>query len=178
MCWGSLNLGHEKSPFGNSHVEWYSDHQWLHVQMGCIEKESRSSHVFLNQFDLNLFMIATENSSIFRLLTKESMLLTSTTLNKIVRMWWIPRGFCILESKSLKVSCNVLGLEDFLTLGCWILLWPWLRLVGLLYVGETRQTLQSRMSQHRYDAKDPKYRILYNHFNQPGHDRCLTMKVW
>jgi hypothetical protein len=30
---------------------------------------------------------------------------------------------------------------------------------------------------HRYDAKDPKYRILYNHFNQPGHDRCLTMKV-
>jgi hypothetical protein len=28
-----------------------------------------------------------------------------------------------------------------------------------------------------YDAKDPKYRILYNHFNQPGHDRCLTMKV-
>jgi hypothetical protein len=33
------------------------------------------------------------------------------------------------------------------------------------------------MNQHRYDAKDPKYRILYNHFNQPGHDRCLTMKV-
>ena len=33
------------------------------------------------------------------------------------------------------------------------------------------------MSQHRYDAKDPKYRILYNHFNQPDHDRCLTMKV-
>ena len=31
--------------------------------------------------------------------------------------------------------------------------------------------------QHRYDAKDPKYRILYNHFNQPGPDRCLTMKV-
>ena len=44
-------------------------------------------------------------------------------------MWWIPRGFCILESKSLKVSCSVLGLEDFLTFGCWILLWPWLRLV-------------------------------------------------
>jgi hypothetical protein len=33
------------------------------------------------------------------------------------------------------------------------------------------------MSQHRYDAKDPKYRILYDHLNQPGHDRCLTMKV-
>ena len=32
--------------------------------------------VFSNQFDLNLFMITTENSSIFRLLTKESMLLT------------------------------------------------------------------------------------------------------
>jgi hypothetical protein len=30
----------------------------------------------------------------------------------------IPRGFCILESKSLKVSCNVLGLEAFLTFGC------------------------------------------------------------
>jgi hypothetical protein len=43
-------------------------------------------------------------------------------------------------------------------------------LCGLLYVGETRQTLRNRMSQHRYDAKDPKYRILYNHFNQPGHD--------
>jgi hypothetical protein len=43
-------------------------------------------------------------------------------------------------------------------------------LCGLLYVGESRQTLRSRMSQHRYDAKDPKYRILYNHFNQPGHD--------
>jgi hypothetical protein len=26
-------------------------------------------------------------------------------------------------------------------------------LCGLLYVGETRQTLPSRMSQHRYDAK-------------------------
>jgi hypothetical protein len=39
--------------------------------------------VFLNQFDLNLFMITTENSSIFRLLTKESMLLTSATLNDI-----------------------------------------------------------------------------------------------
>jgi hypothetical protein len=36
-------------------------------------------YVFLNQFDLNLFMIATENSSIFRLLTKESMLLTSAS---------------------------------------------------------------------------------------------------
>ena len=50
-------------------------------------------------------------------------------------------------------------------------------LCGLLYVGETRQALRSRMSQHRYDARDPKYRILYNHFNQPGHDRCLMMKV-
>ena len=47
-------------------------------------------------------------------------------------------------------------------------------LCGLLYVGETRQTLRSRMNQHRYDARDPKYRILYNHFS---HDRCLTMKV-
>ena len=35
--------------------------------------------VFSNQFDLNLFMITTENSCIFRLLTKESMLLTSAT---------------------------------------------------------------------------------------------------
>ena len=35
--------------------------------------------VFLNQFDLNLFMITKENVSIFRLLTKESMLLTSAT---------------------------------------------------------------------------------------------------
>ena len=52
--------------------------------------------------------------------------------NKIVRMWWIPRGFCILESKSLKVSCNGLGLEDFLTFRCWILLWPWLRLLSLV----------------------------------------------
>ena len=35
--------------------------------------------VFSNQFDLNLFMVTTENSSMFRLLTKESMLLTSAT---------------------------------------------------------------------------------------------------
>ena len=34
-------------------------------------------------------------------------------------------------------------------------------LCGLLYVGETRQTLRSRMNQHRYDARDPKYRILH-----------------
>jgi hypothetical protein len=44
-------------------------------------------------------------------------------------MWWIPRVFCILESKSLKINCNVHGLEDFLTFECWILLWSWLRLV-------------------------------------------------
>jgi hypothetical protein len=41
----------------------------------------------------------------------------------------------------------------------------------LPYVGETRQELGSRMSQHRYDTRDPKYRMLYDHFNQPGHDR-------
>jgi hypothetical protein len=35
--------------------------------------------IFSNQFDLNLFMKTTEISSIFRLLTKESMLLTSAT---------------------------------------------------------------------------------------------------
>ena len=35
--------------------------------------------VFSNQFDLNLFMTTTENSSIFRLQTKESMILTSAT---------------------------------------------------------------------------------------------------
>ena len=46
-----------------------------------------------------------------------------------------------------------------------------------MHVGETRQTLRSRMNQHRYDARNPKYKIFYNHFNQPGHDRCLTMKV-
>jgi hypothetical protein len=33
------------------------------------------------------------------------------------------------------------------------------------------------MSQHRYDANDPLYMIEYNHFNQPGHNRCLTMKL-
>jgi hypothetical protein len=48
---------------------------------------------------------------------------------------------------------------------------------GLLYVDETRQTLRSRMNKHRYDANDPQCRIVYNHFHQPGHDRCLTMKV-
>jgi hypothetical protein len=36
--------------------------------------------VFLNQFDLNLFMITAENSSIFRLLTKESMLLQEVSV--------------------------------------------------------------------------------------------------
>jgi hypothetical protein len=59
-------------------------------------------------------MKTTENFSIFRLLTKESMLLTSATFLIEKR----PRDFCILESKSLKVSCNVLGLEAFLTFGC------------------------------------------------------------
>jgi hypothetical protein len=39
------------------------------------------------------------------------------------------RFLYIRENKSLKVSCNVLGLEDFLTLRCWILLWQSLRLV-------------------------------------------------
>ena len=47
----------------------------------------------------------------------------------------------------------------------------------VLYVGESRQALRSRMSQHRHHARNPKYRILYNHFNQPCHDHCLTMKV-
>ena len=50
-------------------------------------------------------------------------------------------------------------------------------LCGLLYVGETRQTLRSRMNKHRYDTKDPQYRMLYNHFNQPDHDPALSMKV-
>jgi hypothetical protein len=45
------------------------------------------------------------------------------------------------------------------------------------YAGETRQTLRSRMNKHRYDANDLQYGILYNHFNQPGHYRCLTMIV-
>ena len=35
--------------------------------------------LFSDQFDLNFFMKATANSSLFRLLTKESMLLTSAT---------------------------------------------------------------------------------------------------
>ena len=39
-------------------------------------------------------------------------------------------------------------------------------LCELLYVGETRQTLRCRMNQHRYDTRDPIYRISYNHFNQ------------
>ena len=50
-------------------------------------------------------------------------------------------------------------------------------LCGHFYAGETRQTLRSRMNKHRYDANNPQYRILHNHFNQPGHDRCLTMIV-
>jgi hypothetical protein len=33
-----------RNHLSETHVEWYSDHQWLHVQMGCIEKESGSSH--------------------------------------------------------------------------------------------------------------------------------------
>ena len=50
-------------------------------------------------------------------------------------------------------------------------------LCGLIYVGETEQTLRSRMNTHRYDSKNTQYRALYNHFNQPGHDQCLNMKV-
>jgi hypothetical protein len=46
-----------------------------------ITSDYMSSWVVLKRrvFDLNLFLITTENSSIFRLLTKESMLLTSAT---------------------------------------------------------------------------------------------------
>jgi hypothetical protein len=49
-------------------------------------------------------------------------------------------------------------------------------ILQLVMHGEESQ-VPGDLSQHRYDAKDPKYRILYNHFNQPSHDRCLTMKV-
>ena len=50
----------------------------VHELQNMINVVNVCPFVFLNQFDLNLFMI-TENSSIFRLLTKESMLLTSAT---------------------------------------------------------------------------------------------------
>ena len=69
-------------------------------------------------------------------------------------MWWIPRGFCILESKSLKVSCNVLGLEAFLTFRCWILVWPWLRLV----LGIVLKRLITLISLHPGLDKFPKQR--------------------
>jgi hypothetical protein len=44
-----------------------------------VENFTANAFVFSNQFDLNLFTKTTENSSIFRLLRKESMLLTLAT---------------------------------------------------------------------------------------------------
>jgi hypothetical protein len=61
--WNSIKKAH--------HVDFVADYLVLYVTW--------RPFVFLNQFDLNLFMITTEKSSIFRLLTKESMLLTSAT---------------------------------------------------------------------------------------------------
>jgi hypothetical protein len=46
-------------------------------------------------------------------------------------------------------------------------------LCGLLYVGETRQTLRSRMSQHRYDAKDLE-RLITLISLHPGLDKFPT----
>ena len=31
------------------------------------------------------------------------------------------------------------------------------------------------MNTHSYDAKNPEYRALYNHFDQQSHDQCLNM---
>lgn len=50
-------------------------------------------------------------------------------------------------------------------------------LCGLIYVGETWHTLRKRMNQPRYANKDPQYRVLYTHFNQPNNDPSLSMKV-
>ena len=79
-----LGIHHIRTILFSLTVNYLKDLRDFGLDKGGVDPFLRSTYclvlyVFLNQFDLNLFMITTENSSIFRLLTKESMLLTSAS---------------------------------------------------------------------------------------------------
>jgi hypothetical protein len=83
-------------------------------------------------------------------------------------------------------TVHSVGLEDFLTLGCWILLWPWLRLVlGIVlkrFITFWFRCIQDLtnfpllsclISRRQANGK-------YSHFSiitRTVHSVCLTMKV-
>ena len=85
-----LGIHHIRTILFTLHVNYLKDLRDFGLDKGDVDPFSPkyrwssiicdvASFVFLNKFDLNLFMITTENFSIFRLLTKESMLLTPAT---------------------------------------------------------------------------------------------------
>ena len=49
-------------------------------------------------------------------------------------------------------------------------------LCGLIYVGETKGSLNKRMSGHRFEINNGGHQLLYKHFNSPDHS-ILSMKV-
>ena len=49
-------------------------------------------------------------------------------------------------------------------------------LFGLIYVGETKGRLRSRLNGHRFQINHGGYQLLYRHFNLPDHS-ILSMKV-
>ena len=49
-------------------------------------------------------------------------------------------------------------------------------LCGLIYVGETKGRLNTRMNGHRFEINNGGNQLLYQHFNQPDHS-VLSMKV-
>ena len=49
-------------------------------------------------------------------------------------------------------------------------------LCGLIYVGETKGSLNKRMSGHRFQINNGGQQLLYKHFNSPDHS-ILSMKV-
>lgn len=49
-------------------------------------------------------------------------------------------------------------------------------LCGLIYVGETKGSLNKRISGHRFQINNGGQQLLYKHFNSPDHS-VLSMKV-
>jgi hypothetical protein len=74
------------------------------------------------------------------------------------------RQFCTKTFKNLtcKSSNVVYGIE------C--------SLCGLVYVGETKGSLNKRISAHRFQINNGGNQLLYKHFNSPDHS-ILSMKV-
>ena len=49
---------------------------------------------------------------------------------------------------------------------------------GLIYVGETKGRLNTRMCGHRSSVNSEKYQLVYKHFNQPYHSiRSVKVRI-